>query len=214
MILIDTEFSLYVNWIAALGLWKSSWGRCVHWTSSRMFPACPIWSPGFAKQPWRRRPEILPELRGWYILVVAYHPISTLNPKRISLCFIKPLKLKPEQLSALVVVDFTKIGTITTAALNKHCTLVSKVINRNPEGSLVRIFLLLKKTGHWCSTFWISKIGGLRFCWLDHRSIAVWNCWWSWVKPSQRPQALCLKHYPKYNPPPLQGTHGLEECIL
>ena len=41
-------------------------------------------------------------------------------------------KVKPEQLAVLVVVDFTKLGTLTTLTLNKHCTLLAKVVSRNP----------------------------------------------------------------------------------
>ncbi len=48
---------------------------------------------------------------------------------------LSPGEVKVEHLSILVVVDFTKVGTLTTASLNKLCTLMAKVINRNPQSS-------------------------------------------------------------------------------
>jgi len=47
-------------------------------------------------------------------------------------CFF-PGEVKVEQLSVIVVIDFTKLGTLTTASLNKLCTLLAKLIGRNPE---------------------------------------------------------------------------------
>ena len=41
-------------------------------------------------------------------------------------------------LSTMVLVDFTKVGTISTSALNKHCTLAAKIVSRNPLGYLNR----------------------------------------------------------------------------
>lgn len=44
-----------------------------------------------------------------------------------------PGQVKLDHLSAIVVVDFSKVGTLTTASLNKLCTLMSKIITRNPQ---------------------------------------------------------------------------------
>lgn len=40
----------------------------------------------------------------------------------------------------MVLVDFTKVGTISTAALNKHCTLAAKIVSRNPLGYFILHF--------------------------------------------------------------------------
>lgn len=54
-------------------------------------------------------------------------------PFLIEILFIKRThEVKPEQLAVLAVVDFTKLGTLTTITLNKHCTLLAKVLSRNP----------------------------------------------------------------------------------
>ena len=43
-----------------------------------------------------------------------------------------PPEVKPEQLHVLTIVDFTKLGVATTGVINKQCTLLQKVLQRNP----------------------------------------------------------------------------------
>lgn len=47
-----------------------------------------------------------------------------------------PGKVKPESQTTVVLTDFTKIGAITTAALNKHCQLLLKLLSRSPYSYL------------------------------------------------------------------------------
>ena len=43
-----------------------------------------------------------------------------------------PPEVKPEQLHVMTIVDFTKLGVATTGVINKQCTLLQKVLQRNP----------------------------------------------------------------------------------
>lgn len=48
-------------------------------------------------------------------------------------CIEQMPQVKPENLAVLVVVDFTKIGVVGTSMVNKHCTLLQKVLSRNQQ---------------------------------------------------------------------------------
>jgi|Cyp1metagenome_2_1107374.scaffolds.fasta_scaffold53676_5 hypothetical protein len=48
-----------------------------------------------------------------------------------------------DDLTVLVITDFSKLGTLNVATMNKHVRLISKIVDRNQIRFLTELFMLL-----------------------------------------------------------------------
>ena len=74
----------------------------------------------------------------------------SISNRQCKLCAaISPWKVKNEQLAVLVVIDFTKLGTLTAVNLNKQRAFLAKILGRNQACFLdygtVMVMLMKKK---------------------------------------------------------------------
>ena len=156
------------------GLSKSLWWSPATWMPWQMSLSFPTWTPGSVNQQqisrlvkpgftiiwgWLTKSENMCWLYAYYVNIIIFYINSRL--------FWHPWKVKAEQLPVLVIIDFTKLGTLTTVNLNKHCALLAKVLGRNQtcfsvfEPDCFFIVLLLMKR---LATSFDMMIGSLWSC--------------------------------------------------
>ena len=67
---------------------------------------------------------------------------------KLPLCGFRLWKVKIDDLTVLAFTDFSKLGTLNVATMNKHVRLISKIVDRNQIRFLTELFMLLGPSSH------------------------------------------------------------------